>query len=72
MPDNDPYAQVKLMHEQRNYPAVVRACQASIASSDVAPACFDAACRQQNMDEAQRWLAFIPIKSRNALIAACK
>jgi hypothetical protein len=60
------------MHEQGDYLAVVRACHAFIARSDVASACFDAACHQQNIGEAQRWLAFIPTKSRNALIAACK
>ncbi|MGH6741472.1 MAG: hypothetical protein ACREDY_21015, partial [Bradyrhizobium sp.] len=72
MANNDPYAQIKLMHEQRNYPVVVSACHAFIARSDVAPACFDAACHQQNIDEARRWLPLIPAKIRNALIAACK
>jgi eukaryotic-like serine/threonine-protein kinase len=70
--NNDPYAQIKLMYEQRNYPAVVRACHAFIVRSDVVPACFDAACHQQNVEEARRWLALIPAGSRNARIAACK
>jgi serine/threonine protein kinase len=70
--NNDPYAQIKLMHEQRNYPAAVRACHAFIVRSDAAPACFDAACHEQNIDEARRWLAAIPLKNRNAFIAACK
>jgi hypothetical protein len=69
---SDPYAQIKLMYEQRNYPAVVRACHAFIVRSDVVSACFDAACHEQNTEEAQRWLAAVPAKSRNAFIAACK
>jgi hypothetical protein len=60
------------MQEQRDYPAVARICHAFIVRLDIAPECFDAACHQQNIDEARRWLALIPTRSRNALIASCK